>query len=179
VAWNIVLVLLPLPQLFFVFHFLFWRAAYNLGLGLLLSKQSNTQLFTRLYVKFCTCTCHSFAAAPASPASSTTSSSSSPASSSSSEVQACGQPHSETRHRIQPFALAELRRYGLALDFDFEQAPPEFNAWILFRLLVDVVLFADVVTYFAFVIRFVEIPTEFTVALFCCYVVCWRTGSTH
>jgi hypothetical protein len=57
VAWNLVLVFLPLPNWFFMFHFLFWRAAYNLGLGFLLSKQSTSQLATRLYQKFCiTCT---------------------------------------------------------------------------------------------------------------------------
>ncbi len=46
---NVVFLFLPLPSWFFVAWFLFWRLCYNVGLGLLLHKQSNTQFLTDLY----------------------------------------------------------------------------------------------------------------------------------
>ena len=43
---NFVLLLLPLPDYFFIFWFLFWRFAYNAGLGYLLKQQSEKNFLT-------------------------------------------------------------------------------------------------------------------------------------
>ncbi|KAH3743594.1 Phosphatidylethanolamine N-methyltransferase [Pelomyxa schiedti] len=46
-------------------------------------------------------------------------------------------------------------------DYSFESAPPSLTAWLLFRPVVDVILFYDVVAYFVFVLGYWTAPAHF------------------
>jgi hypothetical protein len=77
-----------------------------------------------------------------------------------------------TRSTVSICTVADAQHAKFHTHTHTQQSPAEFNTWILFRVLVDVVLFTDVTTYFAFVIRYIEVPGEFTFAVFLCYLVC-------
>ena len=42
--------------------------------------------------------------------------------------------------------------------YKYQDFPPEYNSWILFRALVDTILLNDFVAYFLFAISFYETP---------------------
>ena len=72
----------------------------------------------------------------------------------------CGTRLSDSLVCCRPFAQPK--------GFKFDSYPDEFIAWLVFRRLVDVVLAADVVCYFALCFRFFEVPADgitFTVVL--------------
>ena len=92
---------------FFLCYFAFWRASYNIGLGVLLTKQSKTQWIVRVVERL------------------------------------AARPRMRTWMRAQV-----LTKMGRAYPYD--EMPIEYNTWLLFRSLVDVVLLNDVTAYVLF-----------------------------
>lgn len=43
-------------------------------------------------------------------------------------------------------------------DYDFDKVPVEFNTWLLFRRLVDLILVNDFVSYALFAIAWIHFP---------------------
>eukprot|EP01104_Vermistella_antarctica_P009439 TRINITY_DN242_c1_g1_i1.p1 TRINITY_DN242_c1_g1~~TRINITY_DN242_c1_g1_i1.p1 ORF type:complete len:800 (-),score=263.30 TRINITY_DN242_c1_g1_i1:68-2323(-) len=56
-------------------------------------------------------------------------------------------------------------------DYVFEDMPPEFNVWLLFRNLVDVILAYDLAAYMAFCFKYCTFPEEFSFSLVLGYAV--------
>lgn len=48
-------------------------------------------------------------------------------------------------------------------DYNFEAVPIEFNAWLLYRQLVDIVLANDLLCYFLFCFKFLQVPETISV----------------
>lgn len=115
------LYLLPwsLKRPVFAVTFLLWRAAYNLGIGLLLRAQSNDNklvLWARKWKLF--------------------------------ENPAAG-------HNPRPWLYRLLKtelEAKIPEDYAFEEAPIEYNTWLVFRRLVDLILMCDFVSYCLFAI---------------------------
>ncbi|KAI8050087.1 phospholipid methyltransferase-domain-containing protein [Thamnidium elegans] len=97
-------------QCFFFFLFLFWRLAYNLGLGILLKNQSEKRNIVRLTKRL-------------------------------------------LDEKIHP-KLSKWLNVQLSIkmnsDYNFHTMPIEYNTWLLFRQLVDLVLMNDFVSYICF-----------------------------
>lgn len=121
-AWHVaMLYLLPssvrIPIL--AIFFLFWRAAYNAGIGWLLHIQSNHKRLTtwaRRYKIF---------------------------------------ENPETGNNPRPWLYRQLKREmetKIAKDYKFETAPLEYNTWLVFRRVVDLILMSDFVAYCCFAI---------------------------
>ncbi|KAG9663624.1 phosphatidylethanolamine N-methyltransferase, partial [Aureobasidium melanogenum] len=99
--------------------FLFWRAAYNAGIGWLLNIQSNHKRLTSWARKYNLFT----------------------------------DPKSGKNPR--PWLYYQLKREmetKIARDYKFEEAPLEYNTWLVFRRVVDLILMSDFVAYCCFAI---------------------------
>ncbi|CAG8471715.1 2511_t:CDS:2 [Ambispora gerdemannii] len=111
----------------YLFLFIFWRGAYNLGLGLLLKYQSDRRMFVtwvkrkKLFDK-------------------------------------------EKSRNVYTFLKRELSA-KMGNDYDFDTAPIEFNTWLLFRELVDLILLNDFVSYMCFALANFSIPENSGVIL--------------
>ncbi|KAH6607555.1 phosphatidylethanolamine n-methyltransferase [Trichoderma cornu-damae] len=99
--------------------FLFWRASYNVGIGVLLHIQSrHRRLITwaqrwRLF------------------------------------------EHPSTGNNPRPWLYSLLKREleaKIPEDYEFEKAPVEYNTWLVFRRVVDLILMCDFVSYCLFAI---------------------------
>eukprot|EP00667_Euglena_gracilis_P002932 EG_transcript_2940 len=107
------------PMWFTVVQFVFWRLAYNVGLGWILYKQSKERWFERQCEQlFANETCRRL-------------------------IEEC-----------VVFRDASIPKYRSA-DF-----PLEYNSWMVFRLLVNIILGADLVTYMVFAYVYWEIPAS-------------------
>lgn len=102
----------PKAQLFFFVYFGFWRLMYNLGLGILLTKQSKTQWIVRLVER------NGWMDAKRAP-------------------KACAWIKQQLKTKMGP-------------DYKVDEMPIEYNTWLLFRSLVDVILLNDVTAYALF-----------------------------
>ena len=118
-----VLLLWSLPALFripvFGFVFLFWRAAYNVGIGWLLHMQSHHRTLelwarkTKIFVD----------------------------------------PATGNNPRPQLYKLIKRElETKIPEDYSFEKAPLEYNTWLLFRRVVDLILMCDFTSYCLFAI---------------------------
>ncbi|KAI8071672.1 phospholipid methyltransferase-domain-containing protein [Gongronella butleri] len=87
--------------------FVFWRLAYNVGLGLVLKHQSDAHGLVSAY--------------------------------------------QQRQVRKRPWIKRQLS-LKMGNDYDFDTLPDEYNTWLLFRQLVDVVLMNDFVSYALFVL---------------------------
>lgn len=99
--------------------FLFWRAAYNIGIGYLLHIQSHRRqmiIWARTWKLF-------------------------------ESVESGKQP----RPWLYKFLKTELEA-KIPEDYQFEKAPIEYNAWLVFRRVVDLILMCDFVSYCLFAI---------------------------
>ncbi|KAI1401561.1 phosphatidylethanolamine N-methyltransferase [Hypoxylon fuscum] len=99
--------------------FLFWRACYNLGIGILLRLQSNENKLVAWAKKW------KFFENPA------------------------------TGRNPRPWLYKLLKReleIKIPEDYEFEKAPIEYNTWLVFRRLVDLILMCDFVSYCLFAI---------------------------
>ncbi|WFD34380.1 phosphatidylethanolamine N-methyltransferase [Malassezia cuniculi] len=97
----------PYVHWFFLFYFAFWRMMYNVGLGIILTKQSKTQWVVRLVEK----------------------------------------------HMSDPKFHAWVKSQlvtKMGRNYAFDDMPIEYNTWLLFRSLVDVILLNDVTAYALF-----------------------------
>uniref|UniRef100_A0A6B2L0I3 Phosphatidylethanolamine N-methyltransferase n=1 Tax=Arcella intermedia TaxID=1963864 RepID=A0A6B2L0I3_9EUKA len=101
-----------------VWLFLFWRAAYNGGLGYILHKQSKTKFMNYYHIPI------------------------------------PGHPINDLFKRT----LSSL----MGKDYDYDNMPAEFNAWITYRALVEIILAHDLITYFIMCFAFFEPPEQVT-----------------
>lgn len=109
----------------FTVIFLFWRAAYNVGIGWLLQQQSNHKRLviwakkSRVFKK----------------------------------PESGKNPH-PTIYRV----LKRELETKIPRDYDFETAPIEYNTWLVFRRVVDIILMCDFVSYCCFAIACARLP---------------------
>jgi len=55
-------------------------------------------------------------------------------------------------------------------DYNFDTCPPEFNAWLLFRGVVDIILANDLLAYTTMVLAYTEIPDHISLATILSYI---------
>ncbi|KAF2179992.1 phosphatidylethanolamine N-methyltransferas-like protein [Zopfia rhizophila CBS 207.26] len=123
----------------FAIIFLFWRAAYNAGIGWLLHVQSNHNRLV-LWAK----NSHIF-------------------------------EKPETGKNPYPTLYKLLKREvetKIPKDYNFDEAPLEYNTWLLFRRVVDLILMCDFVSYCLFAIACFNVPDESFVLM----IARWATG---
>ncbi|ROW15164.1 hypothetical protein VPNG_02940 [Cytospora leucostoma] len=120
--------------------FVFWRASYNVGIGILLREQSNYKLMVtwakrwKLFV------------------------------------------NPTTNDQPRPWLYALLKKEFEAKipeDYKFEEAPLEYNTWLVFRRLVDLILMCDFVSYCLFAVVCAHVPEGETPLVFVCR---WAVG---
>lgn len=99
-------------QAFFLAYFVFWRLAYNLGLGIVLTKQSKKRFLVR-YVK------------------------------------QQGWLDSSRRPKVREWIKKQLSG-KMGKDYAFDDLPLEYNTWLLFRQVVDIILLNDFLSYVLF-----------------------------
>lgn len=128
---SLILTLYALPisarKPVFAVIFLFWRAAYNAGIGWLLNAQSNHNRLV-LWAK---------------------------------NSRIFERP--ETGKNPHPALYRLLKREmetKIPTDYKFEEAPLEYNTWLLFRRVVDLILMCDFVSYCLFAIACFNRPVE-------------------
>jgi len=103
----------------FAILFIFWRASYNVGIGILLNVQSNHMslvTWAKNWKLF---------------------------------------EHPSTGKNPRPWLYGVLKRELEAKipdDYKFEEAPIEYNTWLVFRRVVDLILMCDFVSYCLFAI---------------------------
>lgn len=120
--------------------FIFWRASYNVGIGLLLRAQSNHNLMVtwakrwKLFVNPAT--------------------------------------GDNPRPRLYHFLKHELEA-KIPQDYKFQDAPLEYNTWLVFRRLVDLILMCDFVSYCLFAIVCARVPEAETALVAVCR---WAAG---
>ncbi|KAF2275577.1 phosphatidylethanolamine N-methyltransferas-like protein [Westerdykella ornata] len=123
----------------FAVIFLFWRAAYNAGLGWLLHHQSNHNRLvlwakhSRIFEK----------------------------------PESGRNPHP----RLYKLLKREMET-KIPKDYKFDEAPLEYNTWLLFRRVVDLILMCDFVSYCLFAIACFNRPEESWVL----WALRWFTG---
>lgn len=132
-----VLLLVYLPRSWrvplFAVLFLFWRAAYNIGIGWLLHNQSNHGRLV-LWVKKCKLFVN-----PA------------------------------TGENPRPWLYTFLKREletKIPEDYEFAEAPLEYNTWLVFRRVVDLILMCDFTSYCLFAIACAKQPPSESLVLF-------------
>ncbi|EGG21343.1 Phosphatidylethanolamine N-methyltransferase [Cavenderia fasciculata] len=114
---NLLLIFFNLPTWFYISWFLFWRFAYNLGLGLILRYQSNNKFLSKWFKTIT--------------------------------------PSHPSYTFVKKFCST-----GMGSDYDFDKTPAEYNAWLAFRLVVDIVLAYDLATYVMMAFAFTRIPLD-------------------
>ncbi|KAI5301629.1 phosphatidylethanolamine N-methyltransferase [Ascosphaera pollenicola] len=131
-----ILLLKSLPQTWrvpvFAVVFLFWRAAYNIGIGWLLHNQSNhgrLVLWAKKYKLFVN--------------------------------PATGE---NPRPRLYRFIERELET-KIPEDYRLAEAPLEYNTWLVFRRVVDLILMCDFTSYCLFAIACAKQPPAESVLL--------------
>ncbi|KAI6046577.1 phospholipid methyltransferase-domain-containing protein [Pisolithus marmoratus] len=105
---------------FFLLYFIFWRTAYNAGLGWVLTKQSKKKWIVR-------------------------------------EIQRLGWLDETRRPAMRRWIRAQLAG-KMGKDYSFDDLPLEYNAWLLFRQLVDVILLNDFLAYCMFAFASFRVP---------------------
>ncbi|KAL4071616.1 phospholipid methyltransferase-domain-containing protein [Scleroderma yunnanense] len=105
---------------FFLFYFVFWRSAYNAGLGWVLTKQSKRKWIVK-------------------------------------EVQRLGWLDEKRKPAIRRWIRAQLAG-KMGKDYSFDDLPVEYNTWLLFRQLVDVILLNDFLAYCMFAFACFRVP---------------------
>lgn len=125
----VALYLLPssLKRPVFALIFMTWRAAYNVGIGVLLRLQSNEKRLVTWAQKW-----QLF-------------------------------EHPSTGRNPRPWLYDLLKREleaKIPEDYEFEKAPLEYNTWLVFRRLVDLILMCDFVSYCLFAIACAHVPSS-------------------
>ncbi|KAH0833927.1 phospholipid methyltransferase-domain-containing protein [Lanmaoa asiatica] len=117
----------PVAKVFFLVYFAFWRAAYDAGLGWVLTQQSKKKWIVR-------------------------------------EIQRLGWLDQNRKPAMRNWIRAQLAG-KMGKDYSFDELPLEYNTWLLFRQLVDVILLNDFLAYcmFAFSCFRVPVGLSFTV----------------
>ncbi|KAI0742935.1 phosphatidylethanolamine N-methyltransferase [Daedaleopsis nitida] len=107
-------------KIFFLFYFAFWRAAYDFGLGWVLTKQSKRKWIVR-------------------------------------EVQRLGWLDEKRRPDVRQWIKHQLAG-KMGKDYSFDELPLEYNTWLLFRQLVDIILLNDFLAYCMFAFSCFRVP---------------------
>ncbi|KAH9931615.1 phosphatidylethanolamine N-methyltransferase [Epithele typhae] len=107
-------------RIFFLFYFAFWRAAYDVGLGWVLTKQSKRKWIVR-------------------------------------EVQRLGWLDGERLPEVRRWIKNQLAG-KMGGDYSFDELPLEYNTWLLFRQLVDIILLNDFLAYCMFAFSCFRVP---------------------
>ena len=97
--------------------FLFWRAGYNIGIGILLHMQSHEKMLTRWAYK--------------------------------SKIFVNPSTGRNPHPTLWSFIKRELET-KIPKDYRFEDAPLEYNTWLVFRRIVDLILMCDFTSYLLF-----------------------------
>ncbi|KZT35944.1 hypothetical protein SISSUDRAFT_1008125 [Sistotremastrum suecicum HHB10207 ss-3] len=122
-------------RIFFLFYFAFWRAAYDLGLGWVLTKQSKKKWIVR-------------------------------------EVQRLGWLDESRKPAIRAWIKKQLAG-KMGKDYSFDDLPLEYNTWLLFRQLVDIILLNDFLAYCMFAFSCFRVPTGLSLGV---HIMRWIGG---
>ncbi|KAG9308709.1 phospholipid methyltransferase-domain-containing protein [Chiua virens] len=125
----------PIAKVFFLIYFAFWRAAYDAGLGWVLTKQSKKKWIVR-------------------------------------EVQRLGWLDPERKPAMRRWIRNQLAG-KMGKDYSFDELPLEYNTWLLFRQLVDVILLNDFLAYCMFAFSCFRVPEGLS---FTVHVMRWIGG---
>ncbi|KAI0728917.1 phosphatidylethanolamine N-methyltransferase [Fomitopsis betulina] len=120
---------------FFFVYFAFWRAAYDLGLGWVLTKQSKRKWIVR-------------------------------------EVQRLGWLDEKRRPAVRDWVRQQLVG-KMGKDYSFDELPLQYNTWLLFRQLVDIILVNDFLAYCMFAFTCFRIPTDLSMSV---HIMRWIGG---
>ncbi|KAJ3491905.1 hypothetical protein NLI96_g367 [Meripilus lineatus] len=129
--------LLPrnVSKVFFFLYFAFWRAAYDVGLGWVLTKQSKKKWIVR-------------------------------------EVQRLGWLDEDRRPAVRNWIRDQLAG-KMGKDYSFDELPLEYNSWLLFRQVVDIILLNDFLAYCMFAFACFRVPDGLSVAV---HILRWVCG---
>ncbi|KAG8874729.1 phosphatidylethanolamine N-methyltransferase [Tulasnella sp. 331] len=122
---------------FFLLYFAFWRAAYDGGLGWILTKQSKKKWIVR-------------------------------------EVQRRGWLDESRRPDMRQWIKNEISG-KMGKDYDFEDLPLEYNTWLLFRQVVDIILVNDFLSYCLFALSCFRVPDDLSTFT---HILRWMGGLT-
>ncbi|KAG7443218.1 uncharacterized protein BT62DRAFT_935178 [Guyanagaster necrorhizus] len=122
-------------RVFFLVYFAFWRAAYDAGLGWVLTKQSKKKWMVK-------------------------------------EVQRFGWLDENRCPRVRNWIRAQLVG-KMGKDYSFDELPVEYNTWLLFRQVVDVILINDFLAYCMFAFSCFRVPTDLSIPV---HVTRWLVG---
>ncbi|OJT11321.1 Phosphatidylethanolamine N-methyltransferase [Trametes pubescens] len=122
-------------QVFFLFYFAFWRAAYDVGLGWVLTKQSKRKWIVR-------------------------------------EVQRLGWLDEKRRPEVRQWIKKQLAG-KMGKDYSFDELPLEYNTWLLYRQLVDIILLNDFLAYCMFAFSCFRVPEGLSMTV---HVMRWIGG---
>ncbi|KAI0369352.1 phosphatidylethanolamine N-methyltransferase [Pilatotrama ljubarskyi] len=122
-------------QIFFLLYFAFWRAAYDLGLGWVLTKQSKRKWIVR-------------------------------------EVQRLGWLDEKRKPEVRQWIKKQLAG-KMGKDYSFDELPLEYNTWLLFRQLVDIILLNDFLAYCMFAFSCFRVPEGLSMTV---HVMRWIGG---
>eukprot|EP01128_Nolandella_sp_AFSM9_P007229 TRINITY_DN3904_c0_g1_i1.p1 TRINITY_DN3904_c0_g1~~TRINITY_DN3904_c0_g1_i1.p1 ORF type:complete len:600 (-),score=134.46 TRINITY_DN3904_c0_g1_i1:39-1817(-) len=122
---GLALLLAGVPSSYFVALFLFWRLAYNLGIGSILYLQSASRYFSNKMA----------------------------------DIQSRGAPPQ----------LIQIMSSTMGSDYKFNDLPAEFNAWVLFRGFVEVILALDLAFYLVMCLVYFE-AQPFTLSTVASYI---------
>ncbi|EIM80188.1 uncharacterized protein STEHIDRAFT_126160 [Stereum hirsutum FP-91666 SS1] len=126
-----------LRKVFFFAYFAFWRAAYDAGLGYVLTKQSRRKWIVR-------------------------------------EVQRMGWLDGKRRPEVREWIRKQLVG-KMGSDYSFDELPLEYNAWLLFRQAVDIILINDFLSFCLFAFACFRVPTGLSIPV---HVLRWIVGTT-
>ncbi|KAF4586330.1 phosphatidylethanolamine N-methyltransferase [Pleurotus pulmonarius] len=128
-----------LPQsvsrIFFVLYFAFWRAAYDAGLGWVLTQQSRKKWIVR-------------------------------------QIQKLGWLDEKRCPKMRAWIRDQLKG-KMGKDYSFDELPLEYNTWLLFRQLVDVILLNDFLAYCMFAFTCFRVPQGLSLGV---HVLRWLGG---
>ncbi|KAG8718977.1 phosphatidylethanolamine N-methyltransferase [Ceratobasidium sp. 395] len=119
----------------FLIYFAFWRLAYDVGLGWVLTKQSKRKWIVR-------------------------------------EVQARGWLDQKRRPAVYNWIRNELKN-KMGKDYSFDDLPVEYNTWLLFRQVVDIILINDFLSYCMFAFAVFRVPDGLSAAT---HLLRWLAG---
>ncbi|KAI0062970.1 hypothetical protein BV25DRAFT_1907416 [Artomyces pyxidatus] len=123
-------------KIFFFFYFAFWRAAYDAGLGYVLTKQSKKKWIVR-------------------------------------EIQRLGWLDEQRRPNVRNWIRKQLVG-KMGKDYSFDELPVEYNAWLLFRQAVDIILINDFLSFCLFAFACFRVPDGLSTIV---HVLRWIGGS--
>ncbi|KAG9084240.1 phosphatidylethanolamine N-methyltransferase [Ceratobasidium sp. 370] len=124
-----------ISRVLFLVYFAFWRLAYDVGLGWVLTKQSKRRWIVR-------------------------------------EVRVRGWLDSKRRPAVYNWIRNELKN-KMGGDYSFDDLPVEYNTWLLFRQLVDIILINDFLSYCMFAFAVFRVPDGLSAAT---HLLRWLAG---